>query len=496
MPIPVCEDFPEYTELYYKAWELARLHVKSIPGMPQDPYMDESLCDTQLWIWDSCFMAQFCKFARDVFPGVETLNNFYEVLYGNKVLPKIIPSDSEPAWTNAVPGKENDIYIHIADNPPLFAWCEYENALLSGDLEHLRDLLYHKRYLQKHYAWFDSLKEPSHPRGVFLPTYLVAEALGYRWEGGASGMDNTPRGRVTARDGRDRPNNPNMLWVDALCQQALSASAIAKLFALFNDAENVKIWEEEFRSKKALVNQYYWDGRDSFYYDIDANTHAFYRVMTVASFWAITAGIASKEQAAALIRRLEEPETLGGEIPLITLARNDGDYQPDGRYWRGGLWLPTAYAALKGMSAYGFHEEAHSVAHRILKHMLATYHEHEPHTIWECYSPEKHAPARSTSPDRLCRPDFCGWSALGPISVYIEYVLGFHHIDAFRRTIDWAKPQAFTGEIGIRQLCFGDIHTDITAKGNRCCVITDSPYTLTVNGKEYPAAPGRNEFIL
>ena len=79
----VCEEFPEYEDLYFKAWELARAHVKDIHGMPQNPYMDEALCDTQVWNWDTCFMSLFCKFAYDVFPGVETFKNFYAVLDKN-----------------------------------------------------------------------------------------------------------------------------------------------------------------------------------------------------------------------------------------------------------------------------------------------------------------------------------------------------------------------------------------------------------------------------
>ncbi len=494
LPVPVCEDHPEYADFYYKAWELAHDHVRDIPGMPQNPYMDEGFCDTQVWVWDTCFMTQFCKFAAEVFPGVETLNNFYEVLYGTKSLAKIIPSPKEPFWTFAKPGVENDIYIHIADQPPLFAWGEYENALISGDKEHLKELLYEKQYLQKHYEWFDSLKEKYTPRGVFLPTTIISKELGYHWEGGSSGMDNTPRGRTQVRDGKERPNNPNMLWLDAICQQALSAKAIAKLFSLFDDSENAAVWEEKFNVKKDIVNKYYWDEQDKFYYDIDVNTNEHYRVMTVASFWAMTAGIASKEQADALVKQALNPETLGGDVPLITLARNDGDYYPDGRYWRGSLWLPTAYAALKGMSNYGYHAETHDAAHKILRHMLATYENYEPHTIWECYSPEEHKPGKQTQEWEICRPDFCGWSALGPISIYIEYVLGFRKINAFENTVEWEKPSEFKGQIGIKKLCFGDTITDITARGNICKVVTNAPYTLKICGKAYSIVVGENEF--
>ncbi len=496
LPIPVCEAHPEYNELYMKAWEIAHTHVRTIEGMPQNPYMDEGLCDTQVWIWDSCFMAQFCKFAPDVFPGVETLTNFYEILYGEGKLPTIIPAEDEPFWTNAVPGVENNIYVHIADNPPLFAWGEYENALLTADREHLHYILYEKQYLQRHYAWFESLKEHCKPRGVFIRTHLISEDIGYRWEGGCSGMDNTPRGRKNVHEGGHRPSTPDMLWIDAICQQSLSAKTIAKLFALFGDFENKSKWNDEFEKKKAIINKYYWDEADGFYYDIDVNSHKLYKVVTPASFWALTAGVASKTQAEAMLKYAEDPQTLGGNVPLISLARNDGDYYPDGRYWRGGLWLPTAYASLKGLSAYGFHEAVHNAAMKIIDHMYATYKEYDPHTIWECYSPEEHKPAFTIDEGVVCRRDFCGWSALGPISMYIEYVLGFRYINAFENRVEWELPRDMQGEIGIKRLRFGDVLTDIIAKDGICRVASNAPYTLVISGKEYQVQSGDNFFSI
>lgn len=47
---PIYENFLEYEKFYKIAWELAREHVKEIDGMPQNPYMDEGFCDTQIWI--------------------------------------------------------------------------------------------------------------------------------------------------------------------------------------------------------------------------------------------------------------------------------------------------------------------------------------------------------------------------------------------------------------------------------------------------------------
>ncbi len=497
IPQPICDEHPEYLELYNKAWELAFEHIKNIPGMPQNPYMDEAFCDTQIWIWDTCFMTLFCKYAQEIFPGIESFKNFYAVLCNGETLPAVIPTENEPDWTGAVPGKPFNIELHIADNPPLLAWAEYENALISGDTEHIRKLLYEEKFLQNHYEWIENLKASLQPKNVHCPTCLISEKYGYKWEGGRSGMDNTPRGRMGEHAYEDRPNNPDMYWIDAICQQALSANMIAKLYALLGDTENETVWKEKFEEKKSIINELYWDKEDNFYYDIDCNTHDFYKVKTIASYWTLTSETATKNQAEHLAYELKNEKTLGGVVPLVSLSRDDSDYVPSGGYWRGSVWLPTAYAALKGLDIYGLHADAHALATKLLNHMSETYKEFSPHTIWECYDPEKPSPAtRGKVPGKWVRPDFCGWSALGPISVYIEFVLGFHSINAFEKTVKWAKPDTFKGKIGIKNLRFGNVVTDIVADKNVCRVTSNEDYTLEINGNKYNINAGENTLTI
>lgn len=493
IPNPIYEEHPEYNELYLKAWELAFNHIRYIDGMPQNPYMDEAFCDTQIWIWDTCFMSLFCKYAQNVFPGIESLNNFYEVLYGNKKLPEIIPNINEPSWTGAKNGVPYEIKIHIADNPPLFAFAEYQNAMIKGDKEHLYDLLYNKKFLQKHYDWFENLKENYKPDGVHGSTCLIAENKGYKWEGGRSGMDNTPRGRNGESATENRPYNPDLLWIDALSQQALSAKMIADMFKILGDIENFEVWCEKFLQKSKLINDLYWDENDKFYYDFSAKTGEYCRVKTIASFWTLTAFAATDERAEIIVKHLENDETFGGKVPFTSLARNDGDFSKNGKYWRGSVWLPTAYAALIGLKNYGFYTLARETAIKLVDHIYKTYKEFSPHTIWECYSPTEHKPATNANDNAIVRPDFCGWSALGPISVYIEFVLGFHTIDAFENLIEWEKPNV-NGEIGIKNLRFGKIVTDIIAIGNKCNVISNEPFTLKINGKPFQITKGENIF--
>lgn len=491
LPVPIFEEHPEYNDLYIKAWELARDHVKYIDGMPQNPYMDEAFCDTQVWIWDTCFMTLFCKFAQEVFPGVETFKNFYYVLDGEGILPEVIPTENEPFWTFAVPGQPKNIEVHIADNPPLFAWAEYENALIHGDKDYIKELLYNKKSLQKHYEWIENLTESVHFDGVHLPTYLQNKGDGFTWEGAASGMDNTPRGRIGEKAEGERPNNPNMLWIDAICQQTLSALMISRLFELVEDKEQTQIWNKKYQEKREIVNTLYWSDEDSFYYDIDVNDHHFYKVSTIASFWTLISEIANKEQAESLVKLISDPKKFGGQIPFVSLARDDADFTPYGQYWRGAVWMPSSYSTLRGLSKYGFHKEAHIAASKILKHMYRTYQEYEPHTIWEAYSPCETKPSTCTDGESIVRPDFCGWSALGPISIYIEYVLGFHSINAFEKVVEWEKPQDINGKIGIKNLRFREIVTDIVADGNICTVISNSAYTLKINGVAFDIHKGK-----
>lgn len=495
IPVPVYESNPEYVEFYKKAWEIAFKHIKHIDGMPQTPYMDEAFCDTQVWIWDSCFMSLFCKYAREVFPGVETFNNFYEVLYGKKRLAKIIPGKNEPDWTGAIPGVPYEMKIHIADNPPLFAWAEYENVLMSGNKEYIKELLYNKQFLQKHYEWIENLKAPVTCDGVMHPTCLTSYKYGYKWEGGRSGMDNTPRGRIGVHAYEERPNNPDMFWLDAICQQALSAKMISELFKIIDDKENYEKWNSLYTKKKNIINELYWDEEDGFYYDIDCNTHKFYKVKTIASYWTLIGGIANKNQAKKLVERLFCENEFGGKVPFVSLSRDDPDFIDEGEYWRGGVWLPTAYATLKGLARYGYLNKAREVSEKLLLHMIKTYNEFEPHTIWETYSPTEYKPA--TDPYRtgtFARSDFCGWSALGPVSVFIEYILGFYKVDAFEKKIYWLKPDDSQGKIGIENLRFGNIVTDIIWDGEKYIVKSNEPYTLEINGKVYDVVSGNNHF--
>jgi hypothetical protein len=462
VPEPIFDADTSLVDLYWKAWELAWDHVISRSGAPQSPYIDCGFTPgggNVIWIWDSCFMAMYCKYAAQIFPSVETLNNFYWIIHD---------------------GAKSKLKIEHADNPPLFAWVEWENFCHSGNAGRLHYIFAERRYLQKHYDFIEQSRRWHWKKFATNPLFARRFPLGFLWSGVASGMDNTPRGRG---------KRGQILWLDLLAQQGLAAEHMAKIARVLGDTIAVEDFMARYEGIKSLLNARYWDPADGIYYDIKRKQpEQFVRVKTPAAFWPMLAGMCNQDQAARLAATVEDPRCFGGEVPWPSVARDDPDFDPDGRYWRGGVWLPTAYMATKALERYGFHELADATSGRLLAHINRTFKEHAPHTIWELYSPTAPKPGSTGNGHSPARPNFCGWSALGPISLFLENVLGFHTVDASKPRVDWRLHQE--GRHGIRRLRFGAIIADLVHEGGTVEVSTNLPFALAINGQEFEVQEG------
>ncbi len=455
-PEPIFQEKPQFIELYWKAWEYAYDHVYEKLAAPQSPYMDEALNPNIIWIWDTCFMVLYCRYAPRYFPGIESLNNFYMPLHDKF---------------------ESPLRIEHIDNPPLFAWVEYEYFKLTGDINRLKWVLEEKQYLQKHYDFIRHLKRFRRKKIGIIPTFAKfhSSGLGYQWLGTPSGMDNTPRGRK-------RPLS--ILWIDLLAQQGLAAKSIVNMAIALKNQDISKKFQVEYDTIKNLLNQYYWNEEDGVYYDIKKkNPQEQVKVKTPATYWPMLAEICDQNQATRLAENANNPKVFGGNIPWPSVSRNDQDFNPEGSYWRGGVWLPMAYMGTKALEQYGFYEIADTHAYNLLVDMVKTYHEYEPATIWEVYSPTEPKPGTYKHNRKVFRPNFCGWSALGPISMLIENIIGFHHINAAEKIIEWRLYRK--GRHGIKRLKFGTIFTDIIYENNKVEVTSNEPYTLIINKQPF-----------
>jgi glycogen debranching enzyme len=348
-----------------------------------------------------------------------------------------------------------------------------------------------KQYLQKHFDYLENLKEyGTHPPMIRAITCWVKHEHGYFWEGGRSGMDNTPRGRKFAPTKVNRPDNKHILWVDAIAQQALSALYIAKLSRLADERDLESCWLEKYEVLKKKINELYWDEEDGFYYDITAVSGEKVKVMTPASYWVLLAGAAPEERARKMAEKLTDPHKFGGYVPCVTLSRDDPDFNAEhGLYWRGAMWVPTAYMTIKALEQYGMKDLADSLAVQLISHMSRTYQDYDPHTIWECYAPNSCAPSHSCNPSRkVVRKDFCGWSALGPISMMIENVVGIN-ADGVKREVEWRLRR--TDRHGVRNLRFGGVTASLVFENGQIEIESSAPFLLRVKGVVHKVPVGR-----
>ena len=507
LPRPIFDERPELVEFYDKAWEIAHTRIDNLPSIPVPRYMDEGHRSDWIWIWDTCFMAHFCKYMPDEFPGIDSLGNFYGILMSEKnlALPKVRgnrwscgPKGLSEPWE----GRMLDFKVHNPENPPLFAWTEYRHALQSGDMGRLKEVYSQKRYLQRWFEIFENFN-PNAPamHGATLPVSLERVGdKGYRWTGGGSGMDNTPRGRKGEKDCGVQspggcPDNPQLLWVDAYSQQALAALYISRIAELLGDTSGSVEWRTKYEAKKARINELYWDEDDGFYYDILEGDLSKCKVPTIASYWALLAEIPLPQQRERMIAKLKDGRWFGGSVPTPSLARKDADFWPTGGYWRGAVWLPTSYMTIKALDGCGEYALARELARKIVFHMAETYRSFEPHTVWECYSPTEPKPSTYAKSDCIVRDNFCGWSALGPISLFIEDVIGIKEADAFRGELRCDFPEEVKGRVGVENYRFGKVVCSVVATSGKITVESNVAFTLVADGRRYAVKEGKTELV-
>lgn len=497
LPRPVFDENPKLSDFYDRAWELAHERIDTVIGIPAPRYMDEAHRSDRVWIWDTCFMAHFCKYCPGEFPGIESLDNFYGIVLADRNAP--LPKVKGNRWCGENEGKMLDFLVHHPDNPPLFAWTEYTYALQTGDRMRLEKVYLEKRWLQRWYELFGSF-DPSAARlyGAACKVMSKKENDGYRWGGCPSGMDNTPRGRMDAKVPSSPgccPDNPDLLWIDALSQQGLSALCLSRIATLLGRPDEAKEWQTKHEKIRAKINELYWDDGDGFYYDILARDRSKCKVPTMASYWPLLAEIPNATQRARLVEKLRDDSWFGGRIPMPSLARKDVDFCPTGGYWRGGVWMPTTYMTIKGLDRYGEHDLARELAKKTLLDMYETWVANEPHTIWEAYSPTEAKPATYAKKEGVtARPDFCGWSALGPISLFIEDVIGIKQANAFTNTLVCEFEKKLKGRVGVENYRFGGVVCSVVATEGTIKVVSNMPFTLVADGRQFEVRAGENEF--
>jgi Mannosylglycerate hydrolase MGH1-like glycoside hydrolase domain len=464
LPQPLLADHPEWINLYWFSWRLAARNLLEHEGRR---HMDTAWDGRHQWVWDTCFMALYGRYGEPQIPSVSSLDNFYHFQREDGFISMTYDFHAGKAV------HEDRI------NPPLFAWVEWEYYQATGDASRFEKVI---PAIEKHMDWIDANRRSPKRRSRLIPEVpgVVTKEEQERWEKdgyfleplywfgdcGNSGMDNSPR------TPRLKDVGHNFDYVDLSSQMVLSFRCLAKMQAAMGNDDKADHWQSRAESLAATINRQLWCERTGFYHDLSHGPN-FVTTKTAAGFWPILAEIASPAQIDALIRHLHNPNTFGRPIPVPTLSYDDPNYCELGTYWIGGVWAPTNYMITHGLALAGRGEEGRRIAALYLRGLAETYANVEPHTLWECNSPEAPAPGRKPFDRDWVKKDFVGWSALGPVAMLIENILGIS-LNAPQQSLTWEIQE--TGEHGIKQLALGknriDLHCAARESENSPALIT------------------------
>lgn len=388
LPAPFWQGHPEAVACYWKAWELAFANLRRptpANGFVSN-YIDTAFNDC-LFMWDSAFITFFGRYGRRAFDFQRTLDNLYAKQHPDGfICREIREADGSDCFCRFDPA---------STGPNVLPWAEWEHFAATGDGERLARvfpvLLAFHRWLRAYRTWPD----------------------GSYWSSGwGSGMDNQPR--LPAGMSREWYHG-HLAWADACLQQALSAGLLLEMAAVLGREEETAPEREELARLAPLANGHLWDERTGFYHDRlpDGSLGG---VKSIGAFWALLAGIVPRERLPRFIAHLEDEAAFNRPHRVPSLAADDPAYQPGGGYWLGGVWAPTNYMVLRGLTRAGADDLAHAIARNHLDNVVRVF--DLTGTLWENYAPEAAAPGEPA------KPDFVGWTGLAPIAVLLEYVFG------------------------------------------------------------------------
>lgn len=124
-------------------------------------------------------------------------------------------------------------------------------------------------------------------------------------------------------------------------------------------------WNEKAEERRALIDKYLWNAEAGLYFDYDFTTHTQSTYKYATTFYPLWAGLASQEQAQAVMRNLSFFEQPGGIVMSGTESQAQWDF-PYG-------WAPIQLLAVEGMRRYDYEADANRISYKFLSMVLENF---------------------------------------------------------------------------------------------------------------------------
>ncbi len=346
------------------------------------------------YLWDSCFIL-FGWLHIDPTLIFKVLKIFIQFQQENGNIPQTIAFGKFPNYK--------------ITNPPLIPWIILDAYKKCGDASHLIEFY-----------------EPMKKFCAFLESNRCKQGFFYWLHSYESGLDNSPR--FTNQSESVHYDIQNLASVDFNSWMAIFYESMAEISAILNNSEDQKIFISKYESLKQLMNEKMWDESDGLYYDLDLSSQKLNKINTIASFFALTAGVPTKDRAQRLVEHINNEYEYNTLIPFPTVAKNHPEFIKD--TWRGPVWINTSFSVIYGLKRYGYEKEAKHYSWKLVKGVYKTL--ENCGSLYEFYDPDRYdlkelsrkkgnlfkALTLGTKPVNK----FCGWTGIVNY-LFIEYVL-------------------------------------------------------------------------
>ena len=258
--------------------------------------------------------------------------------------------------------RDTSIEAHNFRNtkPPLSGWAIWKIFEQDQDPEFLQEM--YPSVVLQHDWWYkyrdhdgDSLCEYGSTDGTLIAA---------KWE---SGMDNGVR-----FDASKLVVNGKGAW--SLDQESVDLNSylyaeklyLARMAGALGKSEDQTRFQQEARILKQKIATQFFDPASGWFYDTNLEGSEFISVMGCEGWIPLWVEAATPEQARAVKDNILDPNKFNGKVPLQTMSADHPQFEPDGGYWRGPVWLDQSYFGIMGLRNYGFHQDAYELTHKLI----------------------------------------------------------------------------------------------------------------------------------
>jgi alpha,alpha-trehalase len=130
--------------------------------------------------------------------------------------------------------------------------------------------------------------------------------------------------------------------------------------------DNAEKWRKRAEERKQLISRYLWDDKAGLFFDYDFGSGRRSSYLYASTFYPLWAGLATPEQAKAVVKNLAQFEKPGG----IAMSTQDTGAQWDLPYGWGNIEM----LAVEGLRRYGYNAEADRISYEFLSMVLENFH--------------------------------------------------------------------------------------------------------------------------